>query len=604
MKKRLIGLLTLLMVTFMVIPAFAADLVNVKTNSDPITGALDSCEKSGSMSFTFDAGTVLHDGDYFYADLPLGVTLCQSFDFAVADGAGALPAGFTAATGLTTGAGNSGSVQITTVPGGAAVVGTLAGTPFWFHVSGAAGASRVLITVMDTDETTAIGQSPLVTGDFDGDGTAENSDGSSTYTVGADTQLTLALFDTQLYVGTSDLTKIDTSVALPTGYYDTALVAPDNSLCVTVASTFTGNTIDASISSMSPSTATPNFLTFNPTNPEVAHKVAAVAIQLDACKGDTKGYVSLAGGQGANCNFDYETAGGYCSSVLPDTFTAQPGNKMIITSTVGNFGSIGDTYKVVMSVSGNGSYFATVPGFVQGFTTLQDPCAVAGTALAPGWTPALASGAAPTTAASLTGCAAIAATAQTVKATSTAISINAYNRLTVDVPRIVFDPAVASAGDQVTITAQLWKLPCGKVFEAKRVIAEYVATCASAAPTTKLLYPYTTGLSGADGWWFGLSVVNPSVAAGTATITVVEADGDRGTFTTAAIAPNGMMTWSNTALLGALTADAANTGTLGDSRANITIDCNFADGAGFGMMGNGSDSTGFTPYTTSNTWNN
>lgn len=602
MKKRLIGLLTMMMVALMFTSAFAADRVEVKTNSDPITAASDACEKIGSMSFTFDAGTVLRDGDYFYADLPLGVTLCKSFNFALLnDGAVAgvlggplIPATLAAvADGATRTIGaitvkdlgtDAAAGGVTVVPGGAA-------TGVWFKVQGTAGSSRVLITVMD-DESTLI----------ETDAGGLNSNGNSTVTVDADVEFSVALFDTLLYAG--ELLRIDSVTTSATfGEYVVAPVAPDNSLCVTVGASYTGdNTIEVSISSMSPSTvpARPNFLTFNPTNPEVAHKVAAIAIQLDACKGDTMGYVSLTGGQAAVCTFDYETPVGYCPSIAPAAFV---GNQMIITSTVGNFGQAGDQYKVVTSIDGNGSYFGA-NSTVNGFTSLQDPCAVAGVGVG-ATTSFLADGiTAPTAFATGTGCAVIPATSQAVKQVTGVMTINTYNRLALNLGSIVYDPAAISDGDQVEVTVELQKLPCGKVFSAKRVIAQYVTTCASTAPTTTLLYPYATPLSGSDGWWFGMSIVNPSLAAGTATVTVVEDDGDKGTFTSAAIASQGMVTWGNADLLNALTADPANTGTLGDARANISVQCGFADGAGFGMMGNGTDSTGFTPYTTSNTWNN
>ena len=69
--------------------AMAANQVKVQANSEGITAAEGACEKAGSLKFIFDEGTVLQDGDWWYADLPLGVTLCKSIDFAVLGTAGA-----------------------------------------------------------------------------------------------------------------------------------------------------------------------------------------------------------------------------------------------------------------------------------------------------------------------------------------------------------------------------------------------------------------------------------------------------------------------------------------------------------------------------------
>jgi hypothetical protein len=125
-----------------------------------------------------------------------------------------------------------------------------------------------------------------------------------------------------------------------------------------------------------------------------------------------------------------------------------------------------------------------------------------------------------------------------------------------------------------------------------------VDTCAAAAPTTTLYYPYSVELDGSSGWWFGITIGNPTAVAGTATITVYEADGDIGTSAPISIGAYGLEVMGGSDLLGLLTADAGNAGTLGDSRTHIVVECGFGAAGGFGMMGNEIDSTGYTAYGT------
>ena len=90
-----------------------------------------------------------------------------------------------------------------------------------------------------------------------------------------------------------------------------------------------------------------------------------------------------------------------------------------------------------------------------------------------------------------------------------------------------------------------------------------------------------------------MSIGNPSMNAGTATITVVEKDGDIGT-ATVNVGALGLVVYSAADILAALTPAATNTGTLGDSACHIVVTCTYGSAGGFGMMGNGADSTGYS----------
>ena len=620
MKKLFVIALAVFMVFGVSTVAMASFQVEVKANSEGVTAAEGACEKAGSLAFTFDEGTVLRDGDWWYADLPLGVTLCHSIDFAVlgvaggvAPGAGGLPIAVIAvpADGATVTAGFL-SIIDTEVDGNLGNIAIAGTSPLWFRVSGATGSTRVMIQVFDSDNI-----------DYRN---IANADGTTTLTVGNNTAFQIVLFDSDFHAPPLDPTGPwgvnDTDAPIDGQYGDDGAadilgVANDwdNTYCID-AFGYAFQTIDVSINSGGVSGA--NFLNFNPTNPEVAHLIGTTAINLVLCKADEFGFVSLEPGQAATCRFDYESptiiADGYCADIGTANFTGSvvTGNKIIVQNSTTTFFNAGDNYRLVLRISGNGAYWgAAAPGWVQGYTPAQtDYCDQDGTGV--GSTPVAIGGWAVATETAVVaggghnpaGCGPIAADDAFVSLTSQAFTgIDTYNTIEINLPNIVYDPTQFSSGDQVTVTVELWRLPCGLIFTGDRIVAQFVDTCAAAAPVTTLYYPYSVELNGSSGWWFGVTIGNPTAAAGTAMITVYEADGDIGTYTTAAIGAFGLLVHSGSELLGLLTPDPANTGTLGDSRTHIIVNCNFGGAGGFGMMGNGMDSTGYTAYGNSVMWN-
>ena len=612
MKKFIAPFLALCMVVCFATVSMAANQVEVKSNSEGITASEDACEKFGSLTFIFDSGTVLLDGDWWYADLPSGVTLCQSFDFAILGTAGMpVPAGGGGfATYVHDGDdGTSDSYGFWTVKdtiAGDTMFGTItaAGTsPVWFRVSGSTGGQRVLMQVFDGDDN-----------DYTN---ALCSDGSSSLTVEAGTSFQIKLFDGEFY----DTGKWGYNDTLGNGQFgedgDDDLLGVDNdwdnSYCGD-AYGYGSNTINVSINSGGESGN--NFLTFDPTNPEVAHTISASVIELDDCKGPEYGYVNLAGGQSAKCEFNYETPTEYCDDIgttVADAFVDSivSGNKIFIRNTSGTFFNSGDEYKIVLRTSGSGAYWMGATPVVSGYEpSANDECDAdaAGTATNLGlaaFTITTETGVTAGSGATGTGCGSIAADDRYMILTSAAFTdIDDYDLLEINIPGVVFDPAQFAEGDQVTVTVELYRLPCGLIFSDDRVIAEFVDACATAAATTTLLFPYSTPLNDAS-WWFGMSFCNPTLTgavAGTALITVYEDDGDTGTYTTPSIAVGGMATYGGAELLSNLTAASANTGTLGDSRCHIIVNCNFGSAGGFGMMGDGSDSTGYAAYGNSAAW--
>jgi hypothetical protein len=396
-----------------------------------------------------------------------------------------------------------------------------------------------------------------------------------------------------------------------------AVNAWDNNYCGT-AYGYSSQTINVSLNSGGVSGN--NFLTFSPSNPQVAHLISAAVIQLTACKADTYGYVSLAGGQNANCSYDYETpaaGGGYCADVGSALFTTAivTGNKLLIQNTSGTFYNNGDIFDLVLTISGNGTYWGgaapVVSHYPTGNTTYCAADASGGTALAPVF--AVTTPTTPGAGHNPAGCGAVAAANQwTVLSTAAGAGftgIDGSNVLEVNMPLVVFDPAVVSDGGQASVTVSLVRRPCGTVFTGTRVIAEYVDTCPAAAPATNLLFPYATPLNDSS-WWFGMSFNNPIVppaagVAGTYTITIYEDDGDVFQYTSpTTLAAGDMVTMSNVDLLALTwtTVSNAGGGTAGDTRCHIRVDCGWAGATGFGMTGNGSDSTGYVAIGNSAIW--
>jgi hypothetical protein len=604
MRKFIAALSVLFLVFGVTTIAMAAFQVEVKTNSEPVTGAEGACEKAGNITLIFDEGTIFQDGDWITADLPIGVTLCQDFDFAilgvsagVVPGAGAFVTTAAPADGATLDndlwsikdLGNSGAAEGITVAGTSGI---------FFRVRGSSGATRIRIDVYDSDNLGAGGV-----------GDASNYDGTSTLTVDNDVEFQIKLFDSEPHDGSGPSAGVwafnDTPSGTPAtsnGFYGDTLPADllqfsndwDNTYCINVdTDVYGGSTIDVSINSGGISGN--NFLTFNPSNPQVAHLQAAESITLEACKGDLWEYVPLEGGQTAVCTFNYDTGTNYCDFA---------GQSLILQNNSGTYYFPGDEFRIVARISGNGAYFSNVGALVAGYLPTEDPCDVAGTPIAVGFTAETETSVSPGAGANGVGCAEIDPEDRFVELTSTAFGgIDLYNAIRVVLPSIVFDPAVATAGQAVTVTVELWRLPCGLIFTDDRQIAEFVETCAAAAPSTDLYYPYAVALDGSQGWWFGMTIGNPSAASGDADVTVIEMDGDIGT-ASYTVDAGGLVVLPAATLLADLTADAANTGTLGDSACHIVVECAFIDAGGFGMQGNGIDSTGYTAYTEANRWNN
>jgi hypothetical protein len=582
MRKFLVVVMAVAMTMGLALNAHAINTAQVTLTSPTITKV--GCEKAGAVTFGFDAGSVLTEGDWWYMDLPSGVTICQTIDYGIFNGVGAvtanladtvnLAATFTGATpgllqpALTLAPGAvAGPLSVTSVGGGPAntvVVGNMA-----FLVYGASGTQRVWVYVFGDTATPAL----------------------ETLTVGASTRFNISILDGALHNGAvaagiwldSDNNGIYGDVPLADRL---AGPVPDvnNTLCID-ATSYAGDLVFVSFASLI------DKFTFTG-DAQIAHVGAAVTISLASCKGNTTGDIPIAA-QG-NCLFDYEVPLGYCT-IPPVQFT---GNRLLLFAS-GGFGGPGDLWTITLTSETAGVYWGG-QAVIAGFTSAQDECNTAGTFVA-GTTIARTAGGTVVNVFDGGTCSVAAASqAATIATAAGAIAgVNVYDTMWINMPALAYDTSVIGNGIESDVLVTLGKYPCGTVFTGTRTIGTFVTTCPPAAGTTNLLFPFTPAWDGSQpGWWGGFVIVNTSASAGTAALTMYDDDGDCATFTTPSIAANGG-TWNAgllSDLLTQVTDCTGNTGTFGDNNVNIVAVCNFTFGGGFYFVGNGVEGVGAAAY--------
>jgi hypothetical protein len=572
----------------------AANTVQVTLTSPTITKT--GCEKAGAVTFAFDADTIINPGDWWYFDLPSGVTICQAIDFAIFNSIGGGAVGTANLNDLTTfnavfnvagagimGGANSiavgatvGPLSVTNLAAGA--LNTVFSDQFAFRVSGASGSQRVWFYVFSAGGT----QDAVL----------------DTITVGAATSFKLSVLSGALHNGIipagivldSDGNGVFGDAAAPADQLAGPVPDVNNTLCID-ATSFAGDLVFVSFASLN------DKFTFTG-DAQIAHVSAAVPITLASCKGDTTGDVPI-GAQGT-CTFDYENPTNYCT-IAP----AYAGNRMIL-QTQGGFGGPGDLFTINIYSDTTGVYFGGAAN-VTGFAPAGDPCVGNGANVVV-TTLIRSTGGANVAYAGTTCSIAAGNQAAHIGTPAGAIAgINIYDALWVNLPALNYDTSVIGNGTEADIRIVFGKYPCGTIFTGTRTVGTFVTTCPPAAGTTNLLFPFTPAWDGSQtGWWGGFLIVNTSTAAGTATLTFTDEDGDCATFTTPSIAANGGQ-WNSgllADLLTQVTDCTGNTGTFGDGNVNIVAVCNFTFGGGFAFVGNGTEGVGANAYVTPGTgWN-
>ena len=549
MKKLSIVLMAMVFAFGMAFTAQAKNLVEVKTTSEDLR--LFPCEKSGSITFEFDDGSVLTSGDWWIIDLPFGLTLCSDIDTEVSLGCNMAILGTGNTTAFTRG-------PVTLDLGLNGTTGGV-GTGIFFRVQGVDGSQRVTISILAHDNE-AIASFVVPTGDD----------------VEERGALTLKLFDSQTHAG-----YIWEKVPITGTCYIDPIEAIDNTMCIDARS-MTGNTVDVSYNSGG---AIVNFLTFTGDN-EVAHRVSALDIQCVACKAGFTDDIDLTLGQGAACIFDYEAnTGAYCGASMTPANPYK--NRIIIQNMSGFFEDA--NYQVTLTItspaagvywSGTGLAYHSNSASVD-----QTDCITTGTGPLGVWTAYKADGVTAVTTFDSGTCTVAAGSQANILLTTTSFTgINFSNQLWVNMPALVFDSAVVSAGDIVTIQVDLTKLPCTIIASCTVDIGTFVAAC-GAAPTGAYTFtlPYFPAINDAV-WWSGGAFSNCLSADAGCTLTFNEKDGDIGTYDVT-IAGGALWNTLWTSILSSITADAGNAGSLGDSAFFICISCTGGNAKALGMYG-------------------
>jgi hypothetical protein len=572
MKKLSVILLAICFALGMAYTAQAANLVEVKTTTDPIQ--LFPCEKSGSITFDFDEGSTLTTGDWWTVTLPFGVTLCSTIDIELSSGNGGP---------IFTNGSPPGSFGAVTY--GPVAAPPLIGSPgqgIYFRVFGLAGTQVVTISVL---------------------GTAPGAFVTIPVVPALDATITVKLFDSAIYGPIAPFSAPIWEDTDGDGTYgddktpgNGDFIEPiDNTMCIDARS-ITGNCVEVSYDSIL------DKFTFTGDN-VVACRVSGADIVCTGCKGVPDGDVLIAGGQLGGCSFTYETGAGYCPTFsAAGTTSVWPGNRVIIQRNTPGMFTTDPTADYMLEAEivspAAGVYFggAAMTAWGGNITTCDlTQCALpcTGTAIAIGGTSAFDSGGALVTTFDGGTCA-VTATQRAVRIATSNITgfvgLNMYNQLWAFLPPFVYDTSLVSDGDVVTVQITLTDLPCTTIHQCDVDVATLVVACATApAGAYMMTMPYFPAANDAT-WWSGAALSNCSATDAGCTLTFYEFDGDAGTWS-ATIAGNGMWVdlWSNA--FSSVT-QTGGTGSLGDSAFFVCISCTGGTVRSFAMLGDGSQGQG------------
>lgn len=563
------------------------------------------CERVGSITFGFEAGTVITAGDWWYADLPQTVTICDRINYVISGDnvANVLANNYDLSAG-----------QETLVLGGAAtgivddVIGTGAGGlptvgPLSVSAEGGATADNIAISgggAMVFQVTAAVGAQRIWVKAY---GTAAGV----TLTVPAGHTFNITILDGFAYQQNIALDTDDgTGGAADLIYGNAATLVEDqipadtdanfpnphvqNTLCVN-AESMTGSDMYVSYDSLD------NFITFSGDS-KIAHVVGTTTITLEACKGVTEGDFAYAS-QGS-CSFTYDDGTGYCAE---DAFATQAeewapgstGGQLLYLQSASTFGDPGDRYSVTLTINTPGCYFGSTPNSLAGMDTTEAVCdGDAGTAVS-AWTTENEAG--DTGVAYPDSSCSVDQDARVRKVyTNTFTGIDGYQQLLIRLNDFVYDSSILGYGTEVSLNVTMTKYPCGDIVDEDITIGTFVEECPEGGVTgSTLMFPFFPAMDGSMGsWWGGYAIVNGSGDDGTVDLTFTEATGATATLENVSV-PAGQMYFSatNAALLATLTAEAG----FGDENMSMVADCSFQMAAGFAFLGNTDEGTGYTALT-------
>lgn len=599
MKKMICIAAALMMVSVFAASSFAANKVQMTLTSPTIYKA--GCEKIGSTTYAFDAGSVVGNGDWWYMDLPEGITLCKSYNYIIAAAGAAAPnvtlsgkapfayenVVFNNTAGLTGAIATTATGPITLsgiVPAASTIVGNMA-----FLVQGTSGSRRITIYCLNNVGVSGIAGTNV-----------------ANWTVANNTLLQFKLFDGKSWSLTDGtLTANDSRILLDNDGDMTygeiganatkgnEVIGGVNTLDATVGVPYVENTLCSNNTSLSGQYIYTSYASKNDEytfsgDSQIAHTASSGAIALAQChkNGTLKGDKALTTGQAAAaCSFNYETAaaGNFCDSTFE--------NRMIIKATSA-FGDLGDKYTVSAEITSpaDGVYFSG-PATVTRYAAANDACKATGATVTPvTFIPYEGS----------TIVAAYAPTTCTINAgnrvnkivqngTASTIDLDSYNQLYIDFAPFAYGNTMVVAGEEVTVKVSLDRYPCGTIYSGTRTIGTFVTSCTTTTSTT-VYFPWFPGSASAtSGWWGGYVITNIGATAGTAALTYFDEKGNTATYTTPAVAAGAQFNGS-TVKSSDLTPGADFDATLNYS---IRAVCAFS-ARGFAFTGNGKEGVGYT----------
>jgi hypothetical protein len=552
--------------------AFGANTANVTVTSEPIEQGT-ACSKAGGFAIEFDSGTVLAHGDQITADLDLGVTLCTAIDLEISAGG----SGGTWGSTLLDGAAPPATGAPVVDPTGAATSHATDGGVY-FRISGTEGSARITIDVIGVD--------------VDADLT---NNAALTVGPGVDDKLIIYFLDQQTNDDflTEDGIYVEGDVA---GTCDVAAEVADNTICVDV-SAYGDNTVDANIDSKD------DKYTFVPSDPQVAHIIAAKAYRLRACKDATTENITLGSTTdqgGDDCDaIDFEAGDNYC-----DTFAG----RLIIESQSAAFDQ--SNYEITLEILVNdqegelGVYWTNQDVNADGHDTLDEACddvAAIAVGAAADYTyydedgETVAAGTIP--APNVDECdVEVDERAVVLVTDSSTLSLDASNDfLWIDMPALNYDLDQIVEGDVLSVRVTLTKAPCTQVYQGTIELGTF--GCAEEVlGANGLIYPYFTPMSDTEGvYWDGIAIVNLGAVDGTATLYIYEQDGDQATMDVS-VGANSMYVNLLSDMVSGMTLTQTVEGTLGNSRVYIIV-CTDFTADGFAMIAKEStgESMGYLP---------
>jgi hypothetical protein len=588
MKK----LITVLLAVFCAVGmAQAGEQVYIQAPDNPGIPA-GSCQAISQIILGLSGNVTLRAGDSGQFNLPVGITVCKNIDFFVGNSQARIAAGTPANT--------YGPVELFQTPN------TGGGNGVYIRVQASIGSQSVVLT--------CIGDS---TNDWVG------MDGGD-----KELSLRLRLFDRAIWAGApgagvkynaNDFShwlftdgnadgvitkvagvKVDPAMSTPA----TTDKNDGNAICIQTPANWV-DLITAAFESQD--ILNPGVPKWDFTNDPgfesgdnvifVANILSATAFEcLPICKDDDWEYVPItAVGQTAGtCAYNYNNATGYCTTPAP----AWTGNRLAIKKT-SNFSS-GD-YELVVTVTGDGTWFngaSTIGVWGYALGTANDTvCTTTGVNVvdAPYWFTQSGPRTAP---AGDVNCD-VALNERITRLVIDLGALNPYAIIKVWIPSFQYHLADVAAGDEVQVTLDLIKKPCGSIFTCTEKVAEYTDVCSTAPGTCDpFTLPYFPPIEDSV-WWSGAALSNCSSGGATCTLNFYESDGDWGTYTQT-LGAWGQWSGLWTSISASIVPDAGNAGTLGDATFFVCICCQPGVGgpagspvAALGMMGTGDQSHGY-----------